>query len=293
MESTEYYLKELLAQKDLEILMLKKEVALLRFQLEQMSPPGLQQTVAAAASVVETVEEKSDREQLELALVHEAIHQNQFEEEFQLWKVLFVNQYNKYRLKPQNKEQYWFSRESIAKVMFSWFTRMQNIRRIPILTVKLSLFLNYYGCSKPVWNLFSKLKLVLSYKKTKQMLLVAQQLDVPKLLNWTGNNTVGLIGADNCAYYNSSQYERDIAKVKFINTINWYHRFEDRSSSTEYHDDDVPLLEESADITHEFWYSTFLVPRFHVNRPDSTSFIPFPRHLSRNLFCFPFSAGIF
>lgn len=44
-----------------------------------------------------------------------------------------------------------------------------------------------------------------------------------------------LIKADNCAYYSSFQYERETTEVKFINTINWYHCFENRSSTAEYH----------------------------------------------------------
>lgn len=49
-----------------------------------MSQSELQQTVAAAASVVETVDNMDDKQRLEFALIHEAIHQNEFEEEFHL-----------------------------------------------------------------------------------------------------------------------------------------------------------------------------------------------------------------
>ena len=93
----------------------------------------------------------------------------------------------------------------------------------------------------------------MSYQKTRELVAACYQIDVAHLHHWNTNNNIGIIGADNCAYYNAQQYVRNNQQSKFINTINWYYKFDDRPINTEYHSEDEPLQEESEEITDIFW----------------------------------------
>ena len=109
--------------------------------------------------------------------------------------------------------------------MFSWYERMKNSHKMPPRIVKFSFFLIYYGCSQPIWKLLSRLQLSLSYEKTRQLLFDCVKVSVPKQLGWIDHQTIFVIGADNCAYYNAHTYTQDSTTSLFMNTINWYHRF--------------------------------------------------------------------
>lgn len=265
--SGEVYLSQLLVQRDREIVALKNEITHLRSVLEKQ---GLQATiteaVTTAASTATTLHDLEDLNALEKVMHHHTMHEHEFNEAFLQWKAMFANQYNKYRLKDNMEEEYWEKRQFATKVMFSWFKRLQNSKILPVLTVKLSFFLHFYGCAKPVWKLLSKLKLTLSYEKTRSLLARAQKVDIPRLKGWSSTGVVGVVGADNCAYYNNQQYVRDASEAKFINTINWYWRHDDHLSAIPYSELDVPLLEEDEELSHLFWYVPrvmLVIPREH------------------------------
>jgi hypothetical protein len=105
-----------------------------------------------------------------------------------------------------------------------------------------------------LWKLLSKLKLTLSYSKTRELLQSCSKIDIPKQLSWTTDKIIGVIGADNCAYYNNHHFERDIQEVKFINTVNWYHRYLDKPLRSTYSVEDNILQEFEPDVAAEFWY---------------------------------------
>lgn len=250
----EEYLAHLLVQRDEEILALKQEIAYLRELLQKVrGQESLKEAVVGAISAVKVLNEHNP-----LALLKEVLHtgsvdQQCFFQQFESWVVLYENQYNLYRIAEPQQEEYWRLRECITKVMFSWFAHTHSQHTVPALTVQLSLFLHHFGCAKPIWKLLSRLRLTLSYTKTKQLLAVAQSLSIPPLLGWEGGRTVGMVGADNCAYYNAHTFVRDTNEPLFFNTINWYHRMEDKPIKSTYSDGEVPLLEHEKHIAKEFW----------------------------------------
>ena len=246
------YLKELLLKRDQEITSLNITIIKLKTQLEGQGT--LRDTVNTATNTVPHFQKADDVELLKTVLTTNIDGSNEFDEQFAEWKQLFVNQYNIYCLNNKNANQYWHTRELMTHFMLGWFLRMQNDKKMPLTTVKLSFFLHYYGCTKPIWKLLSKLKLVLSYSKTRELLSACSKIDISHQLSWTTDKTIGVIGADNCAYYNNHHFERDMQEVKFINTVNWYHRYLDKPLKSVFLVEDNILQEFEPDVAIEFWY---------------------------------------
>jgi hypothetical protein len=142
--------------------------------------------------------------------------------EKQAWNGIFANQYNTYRLSGEKKEKYWNTRRRIVVFMFSWFLRMKNQHYKPQEQVRLSIFLWHHGCRQPIWRLFQKLKLCMSYEWTRKFMDHAIKIPLPEKLNWQTSTSVAIFGADNCAYYNHQNFVRDGKSSHFLSTINWY-----------------------------------------------------------------------
>ena len=100
------------------------------------------------------------------------------------WNALFENQYNKYRLPEENKEKYWKSRAIAMDFMFSWFVHMHCQHVKPPQIVRLSVTLFHYGVPQPVWRMLHKLKLCLSYEKTRQFMESALMQNTSALQAW-------------------------------------------------------------------------------------------------------------
>lgn len=150
----------------------------------------------------------------------------QFEEDHEQWTSLFGNQYNTYRLKDETKAmKYWNSRAAVVEFMFAWFIHIKSQHKKPLQLVRLSVVLFHYGCPQPIWRILHKLKLCLSYEKTRLFMETAGKVPVGEKLKWIREPSISIFGADNCAYYNHQNFIRDGKPTHFLSTINWYERF--------------------------------------------------------------------
>ena len=140
-------------------------------------------------------------------------------DEYKHWKQQFANSYS--RLKSQDSK-YWTKKNICINFMFQLSLRMKSIHNVPRMIAQLSIYLYQHGCSMPVWTALSKLKVVLSYQKTKQLLKKYKHVDIPKKLKWKRHRDLMVIGADNCSYYNGNAYQRHEKGSHFIQTINYY-----------------------------------------------------------------------
>lgn len=143
------------------------------------------------------------------------------------WKSLVANQYNSRNSKVRDNEKYWRKKQIALKFMDSWMERIKNVHETPQIIINFSLFLWYHGCSQAIWKVLSRLRVSLSYNKTKLLLQESTSITIPRKLGWMPHNTIFVVGADNCAYYNAHTYTRDNSLPLFTNTINWYRRYWD------------------------------------------------------------------
>lgn len=141
---------------------------------------------------------------------------------FQQWKTQFANSYSR---RKQSDSFYWRKRNTTLKFLFEWTLRMKSMHNMPRRIVQLSIFLFQHGCPTPIWKILSRLKLVLSIKKTKEIINELKNINIPEKLKWRRSNGVMVMGADNCSYYNGSAYVRENNPSKFLETINYYERF--------------------------------------------------------------------
>ena len=125
----------------------------------------------------------------------------------------------------ESATKYWRKKDFAIRFMRNWYSRMQNMHSIPSKLIQFSFFLFYNNCPQPIWKFLSRLRISLSYGKTKQLLDSTREISIPPLLTWHQHPTILVLGADNCAYYNGNNFVRDSNISHFTNTINWYERF--------------------------------------------------------------------
>ena len=78
----------------------------------------------------------------------------------------------------------------------------------------------------------------MSYEWTRGFLDKATMVPLAKKLNWAPAKSIGIFGADNCAYYNQQSFVRDGKDTHFLNTINWYQRSLPRGLVNVMHEED-------------------------------------------------------
>lgn len=168
---------------------------------------------------------KASTASLSTLLINQNSSKNAIDNENEDWKSLVANSYNSCESRIRDSDKYWRKKQIALKFMDSWMERLKNVQKTPEIITRFSLFLWYHGCTQPIWKVLSRLRLSFSYNKTKALLNQSITISVPKQLGWISHNTIFVVGADNCAYYNAHTYTRDNSLPLFTNTINWYIRY--------------------------------------------------------------------
>jgi hypothetical protein len=141
------------------------------------------------------------------------------------WKKLFYNSYVKKLTERRELQNYFAKKEFAILFMFDWFSRMvsqhHNSKRI----MQFSFLLEGYACLQPIWDVLVRIRVAYSRQKVRGF--QKQMLGSPIMeaaLNWDRSPymKIGMIGIDNCAYYNGHNVVRDSQESLFINTVNGY-----------------------------------------------------------------------
>lgn len=155
--------------------------------------------------------------------------------DYDRWKSQFANEYSR-RQPPGSK--YWSKRNFAIDYLFEWSLRLKSQQNIPRKILQLSVFLYQHCCPKPIWNILSKLRIVLSYNKTRDIIKESRDLNIAKILGWQRHESVMVIGADNCSYFNGTSLARDSNAPVFIHSVNYYERLWKSPPEVRIRDDD-------------------------------------------------------
>jgi hypothetical protein len=141
------------------------------------------------------------------------------------WKKLFYNSYVKKMTQSRELRKYFAKKEFAILFMFDVFSRLVSQHHNSKRVMQLSFLLEAYACPQPIWDVLVRIRV--AYSRPKVRSFQKQILGSPIMeaaLNWDRSPymKIGMIGIDNCAYYNGHNVVRDSQEPLFINTVNGY-----------------------------------------------------------------------